>query len=102
MNYDPSATRPYIGNLTLTSANTEYSLELPTYMKSITIKLRNTAHSARFAFKAGGPNATTGTFITIPAGGVPFEQSVKLAGTIYFESPDAGAVVEIFGMVQSA
>lgn len=94
---NPQATNPFIANLTLTLANTEYSQVLPDRIKAITIKLRNKAHTARFGFKTGAPDSATGTYITIGAGDSPFELNVNWYNqTLYFESPDAGAIVEIW------
>ena len=86
------ADTPVIYNLTLTIANTEYSQTLPNNVRKLAVRLRNNAQSAKMAFASG----TSGTaYITID-NLVPYDDMIGVATLVlYFQSPDAGAVMEI-------
>jgi len=87
-----SATNPKIYNLSMATANTEYSQSLTSGTKKILVRMR-TLGRARFAFVVGG---TTGSWITIEAGAVYSQDTLDLNGaTIYLQSNVAGQVAEI-------
>ena len=78
-------------NVTCTSANTEYSQALPNGTKSITIKSRD-YNDIKFTFKA---TESGSTYMTLNSGTVQDMSGNFSNKTIYVQSPDAGAVVEI-------
>lgn len=84
---------PTIVNLTLTSANTEYSVTLPRNVGTITIQSRTSAD-----FKIGVTSGQSGTtYFTIKSGNAYYETTIAMDGTtLYFQSPNAGQVIEIF------
>ena len=88
-----SAQFPLIVNLTLASANTEYSQEM-LGAKKFTIQCR-TNFAVRFAYVAGKVAAPTASYITIKAGSVYWEDDISLDKTLYFASSEAGVIVEI-------
>lgn len=94
--------KPFSASLTLTGADTEYALEVSPGTRTLQIRMRNSAHTCRFS-------ATKG--VVAAGGGMPLlaqeVQTVGLengatiaAGPLYFASATAGAVVEIFGLVE--
>ena len=81
--------------LTLTNANQEYSLALPSSRPlKIVCKLENLAHTARIDLTSGG--SATGDIIH--EGGVWHTPDGKFQigqKTIYVQSPNAGAVLSV-------
>lgn len=85
--------KPTIYNLTLTSANTEYSQALPDDTREVTIKTRTMASELKLAFVE---NESGTKYQTIPVGASKTITEKYLKGlTLYVQSPDAGVVVEI-------
>lgn len=90
------ATNPTIYNLSMPTANTEYSQALTASTKKIMVRMR-VKGSARFAFVASG---TTTAYITLEPGAVYFEENLDLTGaTIYIQSNQAGQTAEILEWV---
>ena len=85
---------PHIYNVTLTSANTEYSQVLPDNAVDITVQCR-TAYAIRVAFVTGKVAGSTAPYMTIKAGNFYFENNLKSKNTVYLASAQAGVVVEI-------
>ncbi len=85
--------RPTIANVTMTSADTEYSYAIPAHSKRFEIKLRSANALLKLAFASG----TSGTsYITIPYGSSLLEEDIKAGGiTLYFQSPTASQTAEI-------
>lgn len=88
-----SAQYPLIANVTLTTANTEYSQAI-TGMQKFTIQCR-TNYDVRFAYVTGKVATPTAPYITIKAGSVFWEDDLSVDKTLYFASSQAGVVVEI-------
>ena len=90
---DEVVDQPSIANVTCTLANTEYSQAIPTGCKKYLVKARG-ANDINLAFTSG---ASGTTYVTIPAGsgGLWVDGSRVRGVTAYFQSPDAGAVVEL-------
>lgn len=87
----PAATHN-IYNVTMTSANTEYSQTLPASTKKFTIKCR-TNYDVKLCFTSG---ASGTTYITIPAGMTYWDDLIKpVTLTLYFQCPTAAQVTEI-------
>jgi len=83
-----------IANLTLTSADTEYSYTLPNNTVYFAVKAR-TSNPWKIAFSEG----TSGTtYETVPAGGIWFPDHPLLLSTnriFYVQSSTAGLILEI-------
>ena len=87
-----NASLPLIANEVLTVADFEYSYLLPENTRKFSIKPRNPGNTIKLAYFPGNSGTT---YVTIPPGGY-WEDLVGLSAlTLYFQSPDAGAVVEI-------
>lgn len=87
-----SPTAGTVANLTLTSANTEYSYALPQGTAAVTVKSRTVA-DFKMSFTSG---ASGSTYFTVPAGSAYYETEVSSFGnTLYIQSANAGQVVEI-------
>ena len=90
------ATTPTIYNKTVANANTEVSQALSANTKQFFIKLRGQASKLRLGFVTGAPDASTGTFITIPANGFLSPVGLDLSNvTLFFETSSGTQVVEI-------
>jgi hypothetical protein len=88
-----------IYNLTLTNANTEYSIALPTGTKSFEWQCR-TSVDVRYAYVTGKVATPTTPYSTIKSGATYNSHPNMYLGnnanfTIYFASGTAGAVVEL-------
>ena len=85
--------RPTIANTAMTTANEEYSYDIPAGTKRFEIKLRAINAYFKLAFVSG---ASGTTYITIPYGATYVEIDVKAGPiTLYFQSPTATQVAEI-------
>lgn len=85
--------KPTIYNLTLTSANTEYSQALSAKTKKVLIRERSGGSDIKLAYTSGESGTN---YITIPASTSKWLDSVYLRGrTLYMQCADAGKVVEI-------
>lgn len=91
------ATAPTIYNLSMPTANTEYSQPLSTHTKKILIKTRDRTANLRIAFVSGN---TATLYVTLEPGSVYSEENLDLEGvTIYLRSNKASQTVEIFEWV---
>lgn len=85
--------RPTIANETMTSANTEYSYDIPAGTKRFEIKLRTLNALLKLAFISGESGTN---YITIPYGSSYMENDVKAGPlTLYFQSPSSSQTAEI-------
>lgn len=81
-----------IYNVTLTSANTEYSQTLTGYVSQITVQAR-TAADVKMAFNSGQSGTT---YWTVKSSDAYYEITVGASDlTLYLQSTTAGVVVEI-------
>jgi hypothetical protein len=83
--------KPTIYNLTLTSANTEYSQSIPEYTSKIMIKCR-TSSAIKLSYTSGESGSL---YMTIPSGQTYWDDNIGTASTIYLQSTSAGVVAEI-------
>jgi len=84
---------PTLYNVTMTSADTEYSKALPTGTKKVDIKLRSFNALLKIAFTSGLSGTT---YIQVPYGASFHLENVNLSGvTAYFQSPTASQTCEI-------
>lgn len=86
------ATTPVVYNVTMTSANTEYSQALPSNTKKFLIKSRG-AYAIKVCFTSG-QSATT--YITVPSGMAYWDDNIMPSSlTLYFQCATAAQVAEI-------
>jgi hypothetical protein len=86
---------PTIYNVTLTSANTEYSQVLPANTKRFSVHLRDYA-TFRVAYVTGKVAAPTAPYLTIAANGELYNEGLDVSSkTLYLASPSAGKTAEI-------
>lgn len=89
---------PTIQNLTLTNADTEYTLTLPSGTRYFSVQTRDGA-TARRAWVTGKVATPTNPYVTVQANqGHNSPEKVSVAGTsltMYFASSSAGTVVEV-------
>lgn len=86
------STTSAIYNVTMTTANTEYSQALPSQTKKFTVKCRG-KYDVKLAFTA---EASGTTYITIPSGLCYWDDLIRDAVlTLYFQCATAAQVVEI-------
>jgi hypothetical protein len=88
---------PTIYNVTLTSANTEYSQALPPNCRRFDIQPQTNV-DVRFAFTTGKVATPTAPYATMKAGNPYNSGDVYQGGapsTLYFASGTAGTIVEI-------
>ena len=83
---------PNIVNLTLTNANTEYSIDL-TGISGLAVIQARTAVDVRLALTTGIVATPSGTYFTIKSGSSLTIDTNK--NTLFFASGTAGAVVEV-------
>lgn len=82
-------------NVTLTSADTQYSQALPANTRRLCFRCRSGV-AIRYAWGAGKVATPTAPYQTLQAGADYAIDGVLLAsGTLYFASGTAGAVVEM-------
>lgn len=87
--------RPQLATVTLTGADTEYSLTL-TNATNVSCQPRTEA-DVRFAFESGKVAASVAPFVTMRAGSpITTPDGMIWSGTMYFASSDAGTVVEVW------
>ena len=86
---------PTVYNVTLTSADTEYSQLLPSSTRELRFRCR-TNYDVRFAFVADKVATPVAPYLTLPAGCDYRSDENDLTGTtMYFASSQAGVVVEL-------
>lgn len=89
------ATAPLIWNVTMTSADTEYSQALTADTKKFCIMTRDRSEF-RFQYITNKVATPTAPWVTIVAGEVYYEDLIKDASlTLYFASASAGKIIEI-------
>lgn len=82
-------------NVTCTLADTEYSQELPSSTRSISVQVRNYG-TGRFCFTEGKVAGSVSPYFTLHSGQTYSNDNLKLTGTtIYLASSTAGDVFEI-------
>ena len=87
------STTPTIYNLSMPTANTEYSQSLSTHTKKIMIRTRDRSARLQVSFVSGNSGTI---FFSIEAGAVYSEENLDLEGvTIYLRSNKAGQTAEI-------
>lgn len=85
--------RPTLTNVSMTSANTEYSYALPSGTSKALIKLRDGTVACKLGYVSG---ASGTTYLTIPAGSSKEITDIKGTGiTLYFQSASASQVLEV-------
>jgi|SRR5712671_41445 len=96
MDTTPAATGAEIYNLTLTLAATEYpqlihdGVNTTPSVKKIMFRLRDKTQTLQYSYKAGGP------YFDLLAGEIYWEDGLDTYMTsIYFKTPNAGALVNI-------
>lgn len=90
---EPTSVTTY--NVTLTSADTEYSQALPSDCRAFSFRCR-TSYNVRFAYVTGKVAGPTAPYQTLRANGEYWKDSVHPASlTLYLASDEAGVVVEI-------
>lgn len=86
------STTPVVYNVTMTSADTEYSQTLPAQTKKFTLKCRG-EYDIKFCFTA---EASGTTYLTIPSGQCYWDDLIRDASlTLYFQCATAAQVAEI-------
>lgn len=82
-------------NVTMTSADTEYSQALPAGTKKFTWQCR-TAFDVRFAYVTGKVATPTAPYVTLKSGTSYWEDNANLTSkTLYIACADAGKIVEL-------
>ena len=93
----PVAVSPTIYNVTLTSADTEYSQAMPTNCRGFEFQCR-TESDVRFAFVTGKVAGPTAPYMTLKAGDYYYSFPISQGdapSTLYLASSTSGVVVEI-------
>lgn len=86
------STAPYVYNVTMTDADTEYSQAMPSQVKKFCIKCRG-EYDMKLCFTAEGSGTT---YITIPSGQCYWDDMIRDASlTLYFQCATAAQVAEI-------
>lgn len=85
---------PTILNLTLTSANAEYYVDLPPIVKQVSFQCRAAA-DVRYAFETGKVATPTAPYFTLKSGGEKTLGDMHLGGRIYFGTASAGSIIEL-------
>lgn len=86
---------PTLTNLTLTNADTEYSVALPSSTRELRFRCR-TLFDVRYSFENGEVAGSADPYLTLPAGSDYFSDNNDLTGkTLYLATDEAGVVVEV-------
>ena len=92
----PVGYTPTFINVTLTSADTEYSQLLPTGTVKVSVQLRSNDAAFRIAYVTGKVATPTEPYYTIQSGNEYYEDQMDLTGlTIYLACGSAGKIAEI-------
>ena len=84
---------PKIYNVTMGTANTEYSQLLSDNTRKVLIKLRSGAAALKLSYASGESGSK---YMNIPAGSSKYIEGIYLKGlTLYFQSPSASQTAEI-------
>jgi len=87
---------PTIYNVTMTSADTEYSQAIPANTRRLTIQCQG-AYDIRFAFASGKVATPTAPYGTIKKGMNYYEENLKTSGlTVYVACGTTSQVAEIY------
>jgi hypothetical protein len=84
--------KPTVDTVSMTSANTEYSYELPQHTQEFWLKLRAIGYDMKVAMVAGESGTT---YFTIRSGEIHKEKTKASKTTLYFQSPEAAMTAEI-------
>jgi hypothetical protein len=98
---DPIVATPTIYNVTLTSADTEYSQALPANCRAFELQCRS-SNAIRVAFVTGKVATPTAPYISIKADGSYASRDLSQGAspsTVYLACAAAGVVVEIVAWV---
>ena len=88
-------TRWEVLNLTLTLADTEYSIVLPSSARQFRFRCR-TAFIIRYAYEIGKVATPTEPYLSLPANADYQSDANDITGmTIYFATDEAGVVLEM-------
>ena len=94
-NQQPPVTTAAVYNVTLPSADTEYSQALSANTREFRFRCR-TLFDVRFAFVAGKVATPSAPYLTLPGGSDYWSDNDNLASTtLYLATDEAGVVVEI-------
>ena len=86
---------PTVYNVTLTTADTEYSQLLPSSTRELRFRCR-TNYDVRYAFETKRVATPATPYLTLPAGGdYHSDENDLTAKTLNFASSEAGVVVEL-------
>lgn len=89
--------RPTVANVSMPSANTEYSYELPEGTREFWIKLRDAGYALKLAMVSGDSGTT---YLTVQNGKIHKETDIKSSKIyLYFRSTQASMVAEIIAFV---
>ena len=98
---DPVTAAPTVYNVTLTTANTEYSQAMPANCRGFEFQCRTEA-TVRFAVVTGKVATPTAPYMTLKAGdyyvSFPINQAAA-PSTLYLASATAGVIAEIIAWV---
>jgi hypothetical protein len=83
--------KPQVFNLTLTSADTEYSLTLPENTYKVMMQARGSA-DVKFSYVSGESGST---YFTVKSGQTYWDDNINTASTMYVQSGTASTVVEV-------
>ena len=91
-----AATQRVIFNVTLSSADTEFSLQLPDGASFFSFQARQ-SEIVRYAYVTGKVATPTAPFMTLKAGAAFNSNPGRTGGdeSIFFASPTGGTVVEV-------
>ncbi len=85
--------KPTVATVSLTTANTEGSYELPQGTQEFWVKLRDVGYNLKVAMVEGDSGTT---YFTVRSGETHKEQNVKTSKlTLFFQSPQANMTAEI-------
>lgn len=85
--------KPTVATVSMTSANTEYSYELPQGTREFWLKLRDPGYPMKVAMVSGDSGTT---YFTVQNGETHKEPNTKSSKvTLYFQSTQASMVAEI-------
>ena len=88
-------TTPTVYNVTLTTADTQYSQALPANTKEFRFRCR-TLFDVRYAWVTGKVATPTAPYLTLPAGSDYYSDWNNLASqTLFLASSEAGVIAEI-------
>ena len=86
---------PTVYNISIASADTEYSQALPSSTREFRFRCR-TLFDVRYSFETGKVATPTAPYLTLPAGSDYISDNDDLtAETLYLASSEAGVVVEL-------